>query len=640
KLVTHISDSSNLTQSAIKREINNSKAELLKSVSSFSSLKESKVVNKEVFSGTAPVNIFNTHAASMQKYFDEKTHTSSQGFVNTQKFVNSVSSLANFSKLYEKIAGYKNGSEIKNTEFAKNKGDKTIKTLFVYKESQRDFSKYLFQHKASVFGKTDFKAILATHKASDTNTRSFKLAAEKLTGNSSNNNKSFSLVKILSYGRNEPISNADRSKHSNYFYTDFIRSIKYQAEHVRKRNGFVEAKIEHGKYGSGKFKLAVELANNDVRSRLFNGANTKNGTAGTTYKNAFTEISGRAGIKESYNNRKAFFSNNLATNKEIFYRLKFLENSSTSLKDTNTRFVSLSSIKDVLNISSDKNLRNVIKSVSYFKTADSLVNKIATTFSDSKIANSILNNGSKVNKLSVPKYSSYGHYITPAITSTDKNYVQNGTNLISGLTNSIKEKLSAYKDHSHVSSFTTDKLIVSNLKDKSVFTNSKEHSLSSKIVSTFSNFFEKISETLTNNKLIKFAAGGYIQGKGSKTSDSIIARVSKGEYVIKAASVDKYGVGFFDRLNAGAIPSNVFNQIFSSYKNIKNLDINNTIQKVYNNLPRFAGGGLVGSSLVTQPLTNISAGNSLQVYIPKNIIHGKDLVTIFNRANQSISNNS
>ncbi len=70
------------------------------------------------------------------------------------------------------------------------------------------------------------------------------------------------------------------------------------------------------------------------------------------------------------------------------------------------------------------------------------------------------------------------------------------------------------------------------------------------------------------------------------------------------------------------------------------LNINNTVQKVYNNLPRFAGGGLVGSSLVTQPLTNINAGNSLQVYIPKNIIHGKDLVTIFNRANQSIGNNS
>jgi TP901 family phage tail tape measure protein len=47
-----------------------------------------------------------------------------------------------------------------------------------------------------------------------------------------------------------------------------------------------------------------------------------------------------------------------------------------------------------------------------------------------------------------------------------------------------------------------------------------------------------------------FATGGAVRGPGSKTSDSIPAYLSTGEYVIKAAAVDRYGSAFFDRLNA------------------------------------------------------------------------------------------
>ena len=47
------------------------------------------------------------------------------------------------------------------------------------------------------------------------------------------------------------------------------------------------------------------------------------------------------------------------------------------------------------------------------------------------------------------------------------------------------------------------------------------------------------------------AAGGPITGKGTATSDSIPAYLSNGEYVIKASSVNKYGKGMFDSLNAG-----------------------------------------------------------------------------------------
>jgi hypothetical protein len=47
-----------------------------------------------------------------------------------------------------------------------------------------------------------------------------------------------------------------------------------------------------------------------------------------------------------------------------------------------------------------------------------------------------------------------------------------------------------------------------------------------------------------------FATGGHIRGPGTSTSDSILARLSNNEYVIKAAAVKKYGVGYFHALNS------------------------------------------------------------------------------------------
>lgn len=49
----------------------------------------------------------------------------------------------------------------------------------------------------------------------------------------------------------------------------------------------------------------------------------------------------------------------------------------------------------------------------------------------------------------------------------------------------------------------------------------------------------------------KFAEGGHVKGKGTGTSDSIDAKLSDGEYVIKEKVVKEYGVDFFDRINFG-----------------------------------------------------------------------------------------
>lgn len=45
------------------------------------------------------------------------------------------------------------------------------------------------------------------------------------------------------------------------------------------------------------------------------------------------------------------------------------------------------------------------------------------------------------------------------------------------------------------------------------------------------------------------ATGGYIRGPGTSTSDSIPARLSNGEFVVKADSVSHYGVGFMHAIN-------------------------------------------------------------------------------------------
>lgn len=75
-----------------------------------------------------------------------------------------------------------------------------------------------------------------------------------------------------------------------------------------------------------------------------------------------------------------------------------------------------------------------------------------------------------------------------------------------------------------------------------------------------------VGSTSGGSGLFGFATGGEIRGPGTGTSDSILARVSRGEFIQRAAAVDYYGSSFMHALN--------------------NLQ-----------LPRFAGGGLIGADV-------------------------------------------
>ncbi|MBA1214063.1 hypothetical protein G7012_21715, partial [Pseudomonas psychrotolerans] len=51
-----------------------------------------------------------------------------------------------------------------------------------------------------------------------------------------------------------------------------------------------------------------------------------------------------------------------------------------------------------------------------------------------------------------------------------------------------------------------------------------------------------------------FATGGQISGPGTGTSDSILARLSNGEFVMRAAAVRHYGPDLLEQLNARLLP--------------------------------------------------------------------------------------
>lgn len=110
-------------------------------------------------------------------------------------------------------------------------------------------------------------------------------------------------------------------------------------------------------------------------------------------------------------------------------------------------------------------------------------------------------------------------------------------------------------------------------------------------------------------KFAGFAEGGPVRGRGSKTSDSIPARLSAGEYVMKASAVDKFGVKFFDMLNNG-----------------KGMNF-------FGGIPKYAAGGFV-----TPSLGSIGGGQAIQL-VGEFELRNDRLVAAIRRGNAQINRN-
>ncbi len=118
------------------------------------------------------------------------------------------------------------------------------------------------------------------------------------------------------------------------------------------------------------------------------------------------------------------------------------------------------------------------------------------------------------------------------------------------------------------------------------------------LASTFSWIVDKISSLVSSlggllgaasgapgGNLEGFAGGGHVRGPGSGTSDSILARLSDGEFVMKARAVDHWGPQFMASLNALRNP-------FAGF-NLGGMVDAMSAPLMPQRMPRFATGGLV-----------------------------------------------
>ncbi|RWF52048.1 MAG: hypothetical protein EOS50_26070 [Mesorhizobium sp.] len=98
-----------------------------------------------------------------------------------------------------------------------------------------------------------------------------------------------------------------------------------------------------------------------------------------------------------------------------------------------------------------------------------------------------------------------------------------------------------------------------------------------------------------------FAGGGAVRGAGGPKTDSILAWLSNGEFVIQAAAMKKLGVGFLNALNNGFLPS---------LKGLRGFSLGGLADGFNRSMaiPRFADGGFAKMKLAPA-----SAGKTVHV---------------------------
>jgi hypothetical protein len=107
-----------------------------------------------------------------------------------------------------------------------------------------------------------------------------------------------------------------------------------------------------------------------------------------------------------------------------------------------------------------------------------------------------------------------------------------------------------------------------------------------------------IATAFTTFGIFGLAEGGPVRGPGTGTSDSILARLSHGEFVVRADAVKHLGVGFLSALNAGARMPTLRSPSRSG-------------------LPAFASGGLVTGGGGT---TDVSGGIDATIGLEEGLV--------------------
>lgn len=114
-----------------------------------------------------------------------------------------------------------------------------------------------------------------------------------------------------------------------------------------------------------------------------------------------------------------------------------------------------------------------------------------------------------------------------------------------------------------------------------------------------------------------FAGGGHVRGPGTGTSDSILARLSDGEFVVKAKAVRKYGLGFLRALNGMRLRGTAF----------ANGGLASAVRSTFSGgLPSFANGGEVMATATGpggRPFTLVIDGSTFSgLFAPDDVAEG------------------
>jgi TP901 family phage tail tape measure protein len=108
----------------------------------------------------------------------------------------------------------------------------------------------------------------------------------------------------------------------------------------------------------------------------------------------------------------------------------------------------------------------------------------------------------------------------------------------------------------------TNTTLMKEIRKRSGATSGSADSMASKI----ENYLATITRTDADSllALIGLSRGGFVNGAGTSTSDSIPAMLSRGEYVIKASSVGAYGLDFMNALNQQRVGFTPASQVASA----------------------------------------------------------------------------
>lgn len=110
----------------------------------------------------------------------------------------------------------------------------------------------------------------------------------------------------------------------------------------------------------------------------------------------------------------------------------------------------------------------------------------------------------------------------------------------------------------------------------------------------------------TYNYIRQYATGGSVVGPGTSTSDSILAMLSNGEFVVNAKSTREFAP-LLEAINSGALKGDTARAVLDVFRGRNEpADPADRLKELFGSLPKFAEGGLVGSAAFGPPAVNLT----------------------------------